>query len=78
MDLFKVERALRYALGCSLGKNLKPKFHRGDENSDDVEAVATLHELRIHLGFKNGLPPVTVAVTTTLEDWSAPVKAPQY
>jgi len=61
-----------------LGKNLKPKFHRGDENSNDVEAVETLYELRIHLGIKNELPPATVAVTSTIEDWSGSKKAPQY
>ena len=48
----KAEKALTHALGASLGLKLKPKFHRGEEDPADVEAIATLMELRSFLGIK--------------------------
>lgn len=45
----RVEAALAYALGQTLGSALKPKVHAGIEDKHDVEAVAALQALRQEL-----------------------------
>lgn len=76
--LIRTERALTYALSCSLGIGLKPKFHRGAESPLDLEAIEVLKELRASIGIKTSVTPVALAQTVNQEDWSAPKKAPQY
>ena len=58
VNLFVIERALTYALGCSLGLGLMPKRNTGNEyNQLDVDAIDTLMELRKELGIKTATSP---------------------
>jgi hypothetical protein len=78
MNQNKLERALTHALAMSLGHGLKPLFHRGKENAQDVEAISALMELRQELGIKSVTLPASEAGTQGLEDWSGSKKASQY
>ena len=44
--LSRIEAALTYALTSHLGHALKPISHRGKENQADLDAIATLMQLR--------------------------------
>ena len=68
MDLQRIEKALAYALEGTLGKNLRPLYHKGIANSRDVEAIVVLKEIREELGIRTAASVLPVVETRRLED----------